>query len=59
MDKSDLRDSDNIFIVGITGKSTKAINIPEAVCKFCNLKNGDLIKLKILEVLHKGNNNKK
>lgn len=58
MEKSDLRYDDNVFIVKVTGSSSKTINIPNEVCEFCNVNNGDLIKLKLLDV-KKGDKKKK
>lgn len=42
-------EGNNIFIVKVVGTSSKTINIPDDVCNFCNIKRGDLIKLKLLE----------
>jgi|WetSurMetagenome_2_1015567.scaffolds.fasta_scaffold1627172_2 hypothetical protein len=51
------KEEDNIFIVEVCGSSSKTINIPDEVCKFCNITHGDLIKLKILD--KKANQSKK
>ena len=41
----------NIFIVKVRGKeNSKTIQIPDSMCEFCDIKLGDLIKLKILEI---------
>jgi hypothetical protein len=56
MTEIDSKDKDDIFIVKVTGNSSKTINIPDAVCEFCGINNGDLIKLKLIE---KRNNNAK
>ena len=50
MDKTDLKEKDDIFIVKVTGTNSRTINIPDAVCDFCNIFSGDIIKLKILEI---------
>jgi hypothetical protein len=39
---------DNIFIVKVIGTSSKTINIPDEVCKFCEIEHGDIIKLKLI-----------
>ena len=50
MDKSDLKERDDIFIVKVTGTNSRTINIPDAVCEFSDIHTGDIIKLKILEI---------
>ena len=57
MDKKDLKEKDDIFIVKVTGTHSRTINIPDAVCDFCDIDTGDIIKLKILEI--KSNKKKK
>jgi hypothetical protein len=59
MSKTDLREKDDIFIVEVTGTSSKTINIPKAVCEFCNLNDGDIIKIKVLEIMSKEDGKKK
>ena len=59
MNKRDLREKDDIFIVEVTGNASKTINIPKAVCEFCSLSDGDIIKIKVLEVLSKEEGKKK
>lgn len=42
---------ENIFIVKVRGKeNSKTIQIPDAVCEFCNINLGDLIKLEVIEI---------
>lgn len=53
MTKTDLRDKDDIFIVEVTGTTTKTINVPKAVCEFCDLNEGDIVKIKFLEIMCK------
>ena len=48
MIESDNTDEDNIFIVKVIGTSSKTINIPDEVCKFCDIDHGDIIKLKLI-----------
>jgi len=48
MVKEEKFDDNIIFIVKVVGTSSKTINIPDEVCKFCNINQGDLIKLKLL-----------
>ncbi len=50
MDKSDLKERDDIFIVKVTGTNSRTINIPDPVCEFSDIHTGDIIKLKILEI---------
>jgi len=50
MDKSDLKERDDIFIVKVTGTNSRTINIPYPVCEFSDIHTGDIIKLKILEI---------
>ena len=50
MNKSDLKERDDIFIVKVTGTNSKTIIIPDAVCDFSDINFGDIIKLKILEI---------
>ena len=57
MNKTDLKDKDDIFIVKVTGTNSKTINIPDAVCEFSDIAPGDIIKFKILEI--KSNRKKK
>jgi hypothetical protein len=59
MDKRDLREKDDIFIVEVTGTASKTINIPKVVCEFCGLRDGDIIKIKVLEILSKEEGKKK
>jgi len=54
MNKSELKqdECDDIFIVEVnksSSGSTKIISIPQEVCKFCDINEGDLIKLKLLD----------
>lgn len=44
-----LNENTNIFIVKVGGTKSKTINIPDAVCEFCDIHQGDLIKLKLLD----------
>ena len=46
MNKTDLKENDDIFIVKVTGTNSRTINIPDAVCEFCDVNSGDIIKLK-------------
>ena len=50
MNKTDLKEKDDIFIVKVTGTNSRTINIPDAVCEFCDINSGDIVKLKILEI---------
>jgi len=50
MNKSDLKERDDIFIVKVTGTNSRTIIIPDAVCDFSDIHFGDIIKLKILEI---------
>ena len=45
------KEEDNIFIVNVVGNTSKTINIPDEFCKFCNIEQGDLIKLKLLCII--------
>ena len=58
MNKTDLRGKDDIFIVKVTGTSSRIINIPDAVCEFSNISSGVIIKLKILEIKFENKNGK-
>jgi len=54
MNKSEIidKDCDDIFIVEVNKSSTgstKMISIPQEVCRFCDINEGDLVKLKLLE----------
>ena len=46
--ESDNGEENNIFIVNVVGTTSRTINIPDEFCKFCNIEQGDLIKLKLL-----------
>ena len=59
MERVDLREKDDIFIVKVTGKNTRIINIPDAVCEFSNISSGAIIKLKILEIKFENKNEKR
>ena len=59
MNRKDLTDIDDIFIVKVTGTHSRTINIPDAVCDFCDVDTGDIIKLKILEIKPKKKKNEK
>jgi len=37
----------NIFIVRVTGKTSKTIIIPDTVCEFADINFGDILKLDI------------
>ena len=41
---------DNIFIVRVTGKTSKTIIIPDTVCEFVGIDFGDILKLNIQEI---------
>ena len=43
-------EDDNIFIVKVTGNTSKTITIPDTVCEFCDIDFGDLIKLVIKDI---------
>jgi len=44
-------DSNDIFVAEVKGTSgtTKTISIPVEFCKFCDIQDSDMIKLKLLE----------
>jgi len=46
----DKKEKEGDFIVKVTGNTSKTITIPDAVCEFCDIDFGDLIKLKITEI---------
>ncbi len=48
MDKSDLKERDDIFIVKVTGTNSRTINIPDPVCEFSDIQAGGIIKVNIL-----------
>jgi len=51
MTNNDLIEKNDIFIAKVkkTSSSTKTISIPIEFCEFCEIDDGDLIKLKLLE----------
>jgi len=59
MNKTDLREKDDIFIVKVTGTNSRIINIPDAVCEFCDISSGVILKLKILEIKFEKKKNEK
>ena len=40
----------NIFIVRVTGKTSKTIIVPDTICDFFNITFGDILKLNIQEI---------
>lgn len=55
----EIGDCENIFIVRVGGSGSKTINIPEEVCEFCGINQGDLIKLKLIDKKSELNKKKK
>jgi len=54
MSEGESNEKSDIFIARVVGASSKSVNIPDEVCRFCSIEHEDLIKLQIVEIKKTG-----
>lgn len=54
MSEGESNEKSDIFIARVVGASSKSVNIPDEVCRFCGIEHEDLIKLQIVEIKKTG-----